>query len=151
MKKQLVYAIDPGTEQSAIISFDGERVHTAEILENERLVRLIRNSCAELYSRVLAIEMIASMGMAVGKSTFETCRWIGRFEEAAKHSGAKVRMIYRMQVKLHHCQNARAKDANISQALRDKYGGTKKGEPLNRVKTHLWSALAIAAFVLESD
>jgi len=47
----------------------------------------------------------------------------------------------------------KAKDANIRQALIDKLGpvGTKKSPgPLWGVKSHIWSALAVAVTALET-
>ncbi|WP_230687708.1 hypothetical protein, partial [Streptococcus pneumoniae] len=54
-------------------------------------------------------------------------------------------------VKIWLCGTMRAKDANIAQALRDKHGevGTKKNPgKLYGIKSHLWSALAIADYAL---
>ena len=97
------------------------------------------------------IEMIASYGMAVGQSIFDTCVWIGRFIEVSY----TYDLIYRKDVKMCLCGSMRAKDANIRQALIDKFGkpGTIKAPNLiygetNRVedkmKADLWSALAVA-------
>ena len=94
----------------------------------------------------LAIEMIASYGMAVGREVFETCVWIGRFKQAYPDPDA-VKLVYRKDVKLHLCGSARAKDANIRQALIDKLGpvGTKKAPgPLYGVTSHAWAAVAVA-------
>ncbi len=99
-----------------------------------------------------AIEMIASYGMAVGREVFETCVWIGRFQEAIEQHGGLVRLIYRRDVKLYHCQSARANDANIRAALIDRYGpgreraiGIKRSPgPLFGIKADVWSALAVA-------
>jgi len=58
--------------------------------------------------------------------------------------------ISRRAVKLHLCGSARAKDANIRQALIDRYGGSaaigRKAAPgpLYGVSKDVWSALAIA-------
>ena len=96
------------------------------------------------------IEMVASYGMAVGRDVFETCRWIGRFTEACEVQNRTVHMIFRRDVKLHHCMSARAKDANVRQVLLDKYGspGTKKNPVLTYgLKKDLWSAFAIAAYI----
>src|SRR5689334_20143266 len=68
----------------------------------------------------VAIEMIAAMGMAVGAEVFETCLWIGRFIELL--GPARVTLIKRHEVKMHLCANSRAKDANIRQALIDRFG-----------------------------
>jgi len=98
------------------------------------------------YGQKLAIEMIASYGMAVGREVFETCVWIGRFIEAW-HSPDDVRLIYRKDVKMYLCGTPRAKDANIRQALIDLLGpqGTKKQPgPTYGVKSHAWAALAVA-------
>jgi hypothetical protein len=95
--------------------------------------------------------MIASYGMAVGREVFETCVWIGRFIQARQPM--QHELIYRRDVKIHLCGSPRAKDANIRQSLLDKFGevGTKKNPgPLFGVKSHVWSALAVAVTALET-
>ena len=60
-------------------------------------------------------------------------------------------MVYRRDVKMWLCGTPRAKDPNIAQALRDKYGdpGTKKNPgKIYGVKSHLWAALAVADYAL---
>ena len=66
-------------------------------------------------------------------------------------------LVYREDVKLHLCGSPRAKDANIRQALIDRWGGkaeavgtVKKPGPLYGVKSHAWSALAVAVTALET-
>lgn len=98
----------------------------------------------------VVIEGIESFGMAVGRDVFETVFWSGRF---AQHAGSFDR-VFRKQVKLHLCGQARAKDGNIRQALIDRFGGVGGKEvaigrkaspgPLHGVKSHIWSALAVA-------
>jgi len=98
---------------------------------------------------VLAIEMFASMGMVVGREVFETCVWIGRYIECWRDPDA-VRLVYRRDVKLHLCGQARAKDKNVSQALKDLLGpqGTKKAPgPTYGVSSHAWAALGVAVTV----
>jgi hypothetical protein len=93
-----------------------------------------------------AIEMIASYGMAVGASTFETCVWIGRFTEVAR---VEPVLCYRKDIKLFLCGTMRAKDANVRQALLDFVGpqGTKaKPGTTYGIKSHSWAALAVAVF-----
>lgn len=105
-------------------------------------------------SHTLAVEMIASYGMPVGREVFETCLWIGRFMQAW-HSPEAVRLVYRRDVKLHLCGTAKAKDSNVRQALLDLFPrtgggatpqvGTKaKPGPLYGVSTHAWPALGVA-------
>jgi hypothetical protein len=93
----------------------------------------------------VVIEMVASYGMAVGASVFETCVTIGRFVQL--FSRLPVSMMYRKDVKMHLCNSMRAKDANIRQALLDRLGpqGTKKNPgPTFGVSKDIWSALACA-------
>lgn len=100
----------------------------------------------------LAIEMIASYGLAVGREVFETCVWIGRFQQAWRQP-SDVRLVYRRDVKLHLCGSPRAKDANIRQALIDKVGpqGTKKAPgPTYGVRSHAWAALGVAVTVADN-
>ena len=100
---------------------------------------------------VLAIEMVASYGMPVGREVFETCVWIGRFKQAWPRP-EEVRLVYRRDVKLFLCGSARAKDSNIRQALIDKLGrvGTKADKgPLYGVTSHAWAAVAVAVTAAE--
>ncbi|MGH7470492.1 MAG: hypothetical protein ACRENP_21310 [Longimicrobiales bacterium] len=75
----LILAIDPGPEESGLVFFDAGVVHKSATLPNREVLDLVRNCSGAR----LAIEMVASFGMAVGKEVFETVRWIGRFQQAA--------------------------------------------------------------------
>jgi hypothetical protein len=145
-----VLAIDPGPEQSAYIGWNGSKLIDGGIVSNADMrIGLVSASWACSYD-LFAIEMVACYGMAVGKEVFDTCLWIGRFAEC---SPKEPRLVYRRDVKLHHCQSARAKDSNIRQALIDKYGppGTKKAPGKTYgLKSHLWAAFAIATFITET-
>ena len=59
---------------------------------------------------------------------------------------------YRKQIVMHHCNDARAKDKNIRQAMIDRFGepGTKKNPGgTYGISKDIWSALAIAAYALD--
>lgn len=147
-----ILAIDPGQTESGVVALmpDGKTVSAKGVLHNRDVLRLVQTHSALGWCRI-AIEMVASYGMPVGKEVFETVRWIGRFQQAAEDPEA-VEFVYRLDVKLHLCQNSRAKDANIRQALIDKLGpqGTKKNPgPTYGVKSHAWAALAVAVTAFE--
>lgn len=145
-------AIDPGTTESGMVILNDGQVEWAGVWANETLLatigmELVANSIHPPFDEI-AIEMIASYGMPVGAEVFDTCCWIGRFEQAWKRrSGRYPTRVFRQQVKLHLCGNVRAKDANIRQALIDLIGprGTKASPgPTYGVKKHAWAALAVA-------
>jgi len=150
-----IIGIDPGTEQSAIVAIgpDGG-VCPIGILPNAEVLKRISRAFEP--PAEIAIEMIASYGMPVGREVFETCLWIGRFIQRAQDFGNTAHLIFRRDVKHHLCNSAKAKDANVSQALRDKFGGmnavgTKKNKgPLYGIKSHLWPALAVAVTFAET-
>lgn len=150
----LLIAIDPGPTESAYVFWDGERISQHGKIANEelleRLAKLDFFKCCPRDERrhPLYIEMIASYGMAVGKEVFETCVWIGRFLEA--YGGAQL--VYRKEVKLHLCGTNRAKDSNIIQALKDRFGdkGTKKDPGLTYgLKADVWQAFALAVYAAD--
>lgn len=152
-----VLALDPGTTHTGYTylmagqAVDGAgEVRACGVVENHEVFGLLQDEGCPI-----AIEMIASYGMAVGKEVFETCLWIGRFIQAAGLE--RVRLIYRKDVKLHLCGSPRAKDANIRQALIDRWGGkaeaignVKRPGPLYAVKSHAWAALGVAVTALET-
>lgn len=142
-----ILAVDPGPKESGWCRYEGGRVIESGVAPNDKMLEIVIVA-AQNEADVLAIEMIASYGMAVGKDVFETCVWIGRFLQAWELMGAPPgRLIYRKDVKLHLCGSPRAKDPNVRQALLDMLGpqGNKKSPgPLYGVKSHAWSAVAVA-------
>ena len=145
----MILAIDPGTTKSGYIKFGGRGPYECGELDNQQMLVEV-----ERWSGDLAIEMVASYGMAVGKEVFETVRWIGRFQQAYRNPD-KVKLIYRQDVKLGLCHSMKAKDANIRQAIIDLFPPSGKGScpqvgtklwpgPLFGVASHVWPALGVA-------
>lgn len=148
----MILAIDPGTTESGFVFVLDGRVIESGVEPNEAILRRIQH-----HGGKLAIEMIASYGMAVGREVFETCVWIGRFVQAYRDPAA-VKLVYRRDVKLHLCGSPQAKDPNIRQALLDLFPRTGGGKtpqigtksqpgPLYGVSSHAWAALAVAVTV----
>jgi len=85
--------------------------------------------------------------MPVGADVFDTVFWSGRFVEAW---GGDFAMVPRLDVKMHLCHTARAKDGNVRQALIDRFGPVPTQKRPNhhyngfKVATHLWAAFALA-------
>lgn len=139
-----VLAYDPGNKETAWVLFDGTTVIDSGYVENSRAYEPL-----SLLSKgeQVAIEMIASYGMAVGAEVFETAVWVGKIERQAEIMGLVTRRIFRMECKMNLCHNSRAKDPNIRQALIDRFGapGTKKKPgPLFGISGDKWAALAVA-------
>lgn len=151
---EVIFAIDPGTRASGIVGLhnDGCRVlHSVAERENSAVSEAIRALLFPSQGPVtFVVEMVEHYGkdIRVGAEVFETCVWIGRYLELA---GARGRRLTRRTVKLHLCGSPRATDADIRQAILDRYGGkemavgTKKAPGLlYGVKSHAWQALALA-------
>lgn len=149
-----VIGLDPGTTHSGIVALSsaGDVVESA-VWSNAKVLQRLADAQPD-DGTLLAIEWIQSYGMAVGREVFDTCRWVGRFQQAW-HTPGDVVLIPRGEVKVALCHSARAKDPNVRQALIDLYqptgggacpqiGTAKKRGPLYGVHTHAWSALAVA-------
>ena len=135
-----VFAIDPGTTRSAWVLLGRGAPVEHGIVDNEDLLDIL----VEGPGGCVVIEKVESFGMAVGAEVFETVFWAGRFAQA---SPSPFDRIGRKAVKAHLCGSTRAKDANIRQALIDRFGGPdsiRKGGPLYGVKADIWAALAVA-------
>lgn len=154
----MILAIDPGNVESGYVllrEFDLKPLEFGKV-DNEVLLKKIKMDEFWYKSQQdeedhIAIEMIASYGMAVGQTVFETCVWIGRFIEAIP-CGIEPQFIYRKDEKMNLCGNMKAKDSNIIQALIDRFApntpnkgkGTKK-EPgwFYGFKKDIWQAYAV--------
>lgn len=152
-------AIDPGpTESAFIVLNDGLPTRSFNKIPCADLMEMIRSGSFDDCEH-LAIEMVESFGMAVGSEVFETVFWAGRFvQEWEQESVPDLcwSRVYRKEAKMHLCQSMRAKDANIRQALIDKFGGSsavgkkKNPGPLYGISGDVWSALAIGVTFLET-
>ena len=161
-----ILAIDPGNEYSAYVRYDTETQTVGEkgkVLNEILLASVERTETSD----VMAIEMPACYGMAVGRTVFDTCRWVGIFQQAFIR---KSYLVYRKaqnkeygidSVCMHICKNNRAKDSNVRQAIIDRYPATGGGKtpqigtksqpgPLYGVSKDVWAALAVAITFAET-
>jgi len=146
MTHDLFMAIDPGNEQSAYVFYDGQTIVSFGKVPNIELLDLLRRNTRLTH---ICIEMVACYGMAVGKTIFDTCLVIGKVQEICDNKNIKCTLIYRKDVKMHLCGQTKAKDSNIIQALKDRFGekGTKKAPGFFfGFKSDIWQAFAIAVF-----
>ncbi len=155
----MILAIDPGNIESGVVLIResdlkplvSEKIDNDTLLDNLIMDRYERYDDIECIDHI-AIEMIASYGMAVGKTVFDTCVWIGRFIQAFYGEPIKLQYIYRKDEKMNLCGSMKAKDSNIVQALVDRFApntsnkgkGTKK-EPgwFYGFKKDIWQAYAV--------
>lgn len=143
-----ILAIDPGNVESAYCLIDKETYKPLEFgkVDNTRLLMLL----GELEYSELAIEMIASYGMPVGKEVFETCVWVGRFIQ--RRECPNFEYVYRKEEKINLCGSMKAKDSNIRQALIDRFGvvGTKKEQGFfYGFKSDIWAAFAVGVTYID--
>jgi hypothetical protein len=150
-------AIDPGFTRTAWITLNAatHRPLAFGIWDNADVLALCEAADPCGWA---VIEQVEGMGMAVGREVFETVFWSGRFLQALTARGVLVDRLPRRAVKLHLCGTSRAKDANVRQALVDRYGpgdraakGTKKEPgPLYGVSKDVWAALAVGVTHLDA-
>lgn len=154
-----ILAIDPGNEESAYVLLNPELMPVRFCKASNEM--MFCHLCDAIIENVphgdlkIAIEMIASYGMPVGKEVFETCVWIGELKERFKRFdayGAEVTLIYRKQEKLALCNSPRANDATIRQALIDRFapGTPNKGKGTKKwpgwfygFRADIWQAYAV--------
>lgn len=166
----IILGVDPGDTETAWSAYDTDTKAVLSFAKEPNAEVLLRISLAGnsavpggfgVQVDKLAIEMIASYGMAVGKNVFETCVWIGRFIQQwdTFNCAFEREVIYRKDEKMHLCGTMRAKDSNIRQAIMDRYGstrqqvlGTKKNPgPLYGVSKDVWAAIAVCITSAEME
>lgn len=146
----MIIGIDPGTTESAFVTLrDGIPVEHGKVLNHALLSQLRKDWDPKTDS--IALESVASFGMAVGKEVFETVFWSGIFYEAWAYRGGNTKRVYRREVKLYLCETSKANDSNIRAAIIDRYGGKEaaigvkaRQGPLYGIRSDRWQALAVA-------
>lgn len=149
-KDKYILSIDPGNIESAYCLINEKDYKPVEFgkIDNTQMLFKIK----ELKYDKMIIEMIASYGMAVGASVFDTCVWIGRFIQA--RNCPEYEYIYRKEEKMNLCYSMKAKDSNIRQALIDRFGdvGTKKNPGwFYGFKKDIWAAYAVGVTWLDKQ
>jgi Holliday junction resolvasome RuvABC endonuclease subunit len=165
----IVLGIDPGTTHTGWIvwNYHNNQIVNAMFKFKDNRVKMmgkdLNEHCLDYFDSLInrvdgpvidcaGIEMFAGYGRPVGKSTFEACKWVGRFEQLCDDNVC-THMIYRKaDVCTNLCKNTKAKDKDIRKALIQRYGnpGTKKNPGiLYGVSRDIWSALAIAVTTVE--
>jgi len=162
----MLAAIDPGPVESAYVVLDehagypGELVAFGKKKESECISAIIS---ATRNTLVVGVECVASYGMPVGRTTFDTAMVAGHFEAYLHPFADSIHRIYRKSksdegidgVCMSICNDNRAKDSNIRQAIIDLYPATGGGKipqigtkdnpgPLCGVSKDVWAALAVA-------
>jgi hypothetical protein len=149
----VLLGIDPGTVESGYVVFNSENMEVVEsgVIGNEELLHLSAWGNAE----IVCIEMVASYGQAVGKTTFETVLWIGRFVQTAVDKDKEYKLLYKKKdINPTLCYSSNVKDTHIRQAILDMFPPTGGGNvpqkgtkvqpgPLYGVSSHAFSALAV--------
>ena len=145
-----ILAIDAGNLESGYVFWNGQTILQKGKVKNDYLIEIIKKQAEDA---PVYLEMIASYGMAVGQTVFDTCVAIGQFKQCAIDNGCHVELVYRREVKLFMCGKTNAKDSNIIRAIKDAYGerGTKArgfnpvyDDEYNKMNNDIWQAFALA-------
>lgn len=150
-----VLAIDPGPTASAFVIWDGATIIAKDFVPNRDLRATLFAYRDSGPAMAVVIEKIECYGMPVGEEIHETNRQSGRFEEITSRGYLRCFYVPRRTVKQHLCHSAKAKDANITAALVDRFGnrerhgqfskGTKRDPGMfYGFASHHWAALAVA-------
>lgn len=152
-----ILCLDPGPLMTGLCIYDTDtRLGSkASEIKNESLLRAIVEK--KVKADALASEDIVSYGMHVGNETLDTCKWIGRFQQAwVDHYSEFAVLICRKDVTEMVCDSRTANDTAVYAALTHIYGGsrdiargTKKapGPLFTFSTTHTRSALAVGVAV----
>jgi len=167
-----ILAIDPGQTESAYVCWDTKRhdfvgdlgmgdeagspIKSMGIVANKNeIFNVISRTIINIDIRLIAVEMMQSYGHAVGRSVFETVLMIGCMKECAFYEAAIIpitniefKLYTRTVIKgaLGGCRT----DTDVRQAIRQRYGESRKGEKLEGVRRDIWSALALAIALEEN-
>jgi hypothetical protein len=154
-----ILAIDPGPVESAFALIDAADcipMRHGKIPNDD-----LRRDPAMTTADTVAIEMVASYGMPVGAEIFDTCVWIGRYQQTLIDHDIPVELVKRLDVRLHHCHTGKAGDANVTRALIDRfappakgwgaYGKGTKANPgwFHGFKADVWQSYALAVMVAD--
>ncbi len=144
-----VFAIDPGSEQSAFVLYDAQAKHHCirdtgfcvgcqrlpapavrdhGIVPNGEVLAVLNAMALDQSVDACAVEMIVGYGMTAGRELFETCVFTGRVLERWEfyRPANTIVRIPRREVKIAICDSHKAKDSEIRDALITRFGPGKE-------------------------
>lgn len=141
----MILAVDPGSNQSAWLVLDGDRIHDLGLWPNQAVLEAVRGYPDEWVP--LVIETIEPWAGVVGPAALETMFWVGRFVETRQ---GDVTLLKRSKVLpalgIPKLPKGKAQAA-VRAELIDRWGGgnpVRRDHPLHGIRDDLWSALALA-------
>lgn len=154
----ILLAIDPGNVETGFVFYKygkeykysdhhANRILGKGKIPNTSLMSIISKNASNI--KAVYIEDIAQYGTGVGKTVFDTVKFIGMLMERCSSLGIPVSLVYRKTIVTHHTDNPKANDSILRQFLIDTLGGqgTKKAPgPLYGFAGDMFSALAIALY-----
>ena len=149
-----ILAIDPGPVESAWVLWDTKKHDFIKPLsgrnkgleQNNKVIGMLP-FLADGDIDLVAIEMISSYGLSVGRSTLITCCVVGQIIQKCMDNNIPFKLYGRPTIK---GQIGGRTDAEIRSSLRIRYGESRKGEKLEGVKNDIWSSLALAVALEEN-
>ena len=148
----MIFAIDPGNIESAYVLLGDKMQVLKKGKEENKKVEEVLSRAVLIPHLDIVCERINSYGMAVGRSVFDTCKQIGRFEIICERRNCKMQYVDRSEEKMAICHSPRANDASIRRALIDRFAqhdlkngkGTKKDPDwFYGFKADIWAAFAV--------
>ncbi len=144
-----IIGLDPGSEKSAFIYWDGKKILDKGIYPNEELIDILIDDYCDVASIaediVLAIESMVYIPNNAGKEIIDTIFWSGRFYQAWQ---GEKELVPRYKVRIALCGKMQSNDKVVRDILISRFGapGIKKNpNPITYgLKSHLWAAFALA-------
>jgi len=153
-----ILAIDPGSTESGFVLWGGQSNSSPTKFGKVENREIIKELGRMFYRFDLVIERVASYGMPVGKTTFDTVEWIGRFTQNFIDLGHYEKDVYyytRAEIKMLNCHKVQGvNDSVLRQRMIDlyapdtrNYGKGSKDDPgfFYGFKSDVWQAFALAS------
>ncbi len=148
----MILGIDPGSEETAYaLMGEDYQVIEADKQDNDRFLDDTLPDLIDREATTVVIEGIQSYGMAVGRTVFDTCYIVGEARRIAKLKQAECFIYPRPEYARSIIGGVKVKDSLIRQALMTRFGGDRKGEPLQLLKGNSDKRSAYAVAVYHAD
>lgn len=151
-----ILAIDPANKESAFVLMEDYQPLEFDKRDNEDVLGVVKAVLSVHPDCHVAIEMVASYGLPVGKDVFDTCVYIGRIIENCN----RWSFVYRKDVKMNLCQTLKGvNDTVVRHALIDRFAkndfrsgkGTKKNKDFfYGFSADVWQAYAVGVTYLDN-